>query len=155
MLSQNFKETVRQLSPPNFSLTLSCADLRWNDLILIICKLKGQNFSNKQINSMTYFERCQLLNSSSVLVARHFLYRAENLKRFRICLNEEEIINLPEDSIEIFKHNMIDRYCGSPSNSFAKGVYCVIDGLFSIFGQCRSLENFGFDQKILAINLQA
>ena len=112
MLSQNFKETVKQfiandkafsfmsnikgtpaywkrflqevlamvkqLGPPNFFLTLSCADLRWNDLISIICKLKGQEISDEEINMMSYQERCSLLNSNPVLVARHFQYRVEN-----------------------------------------------------------------------------
>jgi len=32
---------VKQLGPPNFFLTLSCADLRWNELVRIISRLKG------------------------------------------------------------------------------------------------------------------
>lgn len=111
MLSQNFKETVKQfvandkafsfmssvkgtpaywkkflqevlamvkqLGPPTFFLTLSCADLRWNELVSIICKLKGRNMSDDEINSIDYTERCKLLNSNPVLVARHFQYRVE------------------------------------------------------------------------------
>ncbi|XP_066912801.1 uncharacterized protein [Clytia hemisphaerica] len=111
MLSQNFKETVKQfiandkafafmstvkgtpaywkkfqqevlamvkqLGPPTFFLTLSCADLRWNELISIIYKLKGQNVTNEFIENLSYHERCDLLNSNPVLVARHFQYRVE------------------------------------------------------------------------------
>ncbi|XP_066925712.1 uncharacterized protein [Clytia hemisphaerica] len=111
MLSQNFKETVRQfiandkafafmstvkgtpaywkkfqqevlamvkqLGPPTFFQTLSCADLRWNELISIIYKLKGQNVTDEFIKNLSYNERCDLLNSNPVLVARHFQYRVE------------------------------------------------------------------------------
>ena len=49
---------VKQLGLPTFFMTLSCADLRWNELVLIISKLNGDNFSVEQINKMTYFERC-------------------------------------------------------------------------------------------------
>ena len=88
MLSQNFKETVKQfiandkafaymnsvkgtpaywkkflqavlamvkqLGSPSFFLTLSCADLRWNELISIIYKLKGREVSEEFINNLTY-----------------------------------------------------------------------------------------------------
>ena len=30
-------------------------------------------------------------------------------KRFRVCLNEDEIFELPEDSKQIFKRNVVDR----------------------------------------------
>ena len=50
-------------------------------------------------------------------------------KRYRICLSEEEIKKLPEDSTEIFKRNMIDRYCARPNLNFANGKYGVLDGL--------------------------
>ena len=36
---------VKQLGIPTFFLTLSCADLRWNELISIIAKLNGLNIS--------------------------------------------------------------------------------------------------------------
>ena len=35
---------VKQLGLPTFFMTLSCADLRWNELISIISKLKGEKF---------------------------------------------------------------------------------------------------------------
>ena len=36
---------VKQLGLPTFFMTLSCADLRWNQLISIISKLKGEHLS--------------------------------------------------------------------------------------------------------------
>ena len=68
---------VKQLGIPTFFLTLSCADLRWNELISIISKLNGLNISEEDIDQMSYHERCDTLNKNPVLVVRHFQYRVE------------------------------------------------------------------------------
>ena len=70
---------VKQLGLPTFFMTLSCADLRWNELVSIISKLNGINLSGDDINGMDYFQGCQILNSNLVLLARHFQYRVEVL----------------------------------------------------------------------------
>ena len=53
---------VKQLGIPSFFLTLSCADLRCNELISIISKLNGLNISEEDIDQMSYHERCNTLN---------------------------------------------------------------------------------------------
>ena len=53
---------VKQLGCPTFFLTLSCADLRWNELVHIISKLNSLGLTKKNV---------------AVLVARHFQYRVE------------------------------------------------------------------------------
>lgn len=68
---------VKQLGCPSFFLTLSCADLRWNELIEIIDELNGIKRDPALIDELNYFERCELLNSNPVLLARHFQYRVE------------------------------------------------------------------------------
>ena len=68
---------VKQLGIPTFFMTLSSADLKWNELISIINKLNKQGLSEEDIKNFAYHKRCQLLNSNPVLVARHFQYRAE------------------------------------------------------------------------------
>ena len=68
---------VKQLGLPTFFMTLSCADLRWNELISIIAKLKGEDLSDEIINNLSYFERSRYLNLNPVLLARHFQYRVE------------------------------------------------------------------------------
>ena len=47
--------------------------------------------------------------------------------RFRICRSKEELDELPEDSIDVFKKNMIDRYIDRPNRNFANGKYSVLD----------------------------
>ena len=49
--------------------------------------------------------------------------------RFRICRKKEEIDELPEDSIDIFQRNMIDRYIDRPNSSFLNGKYRILDYL--------------------------
>lgn len=68
---------VKQLGLPTFFMTLSCADLRWNDLIQIILRPMKKNMSNDDIERLSYFDRCKILNSNPVLLARHFQYRVE------------------------------------------------------------------------------
>ena len=43
-----------------------------------------------------------------------------------MCLNEEEIKELPEDSTDIFKKNMIDRYMDHPNSQFVGGKYGAV-----------------------------
>ena len=68
---------VKQLGCPTFSLTLSCADLRWNELVEIISKRNSLGITNENVEGLNYFERCNILNSSAVLLARHFQHRVE------------------------------------------------------------------------------
>ena len=44
--------TVKQLGISTFFLTLSCADLHWNELSSIIVKLNEENVQEKSINNM-------------------------------------------------------------------------------------------------------
>ena len=48
-------------------------------------------------------------------------------KRYRICRDEKDISELPEDSTNIFKRNMIDRYIDRPSVTFSIGKYAILD----------------------------
>ena len=50
-------------------------------------------------------------------------------KRFRVCLNEDEIFELPEDSNKIFKRNVVDRYIDRPNTTSSGGKFAVLDPL--------------------------
>ena len=63
---------VKQLGIPTFFMTLSCANLRWNELGEIISKPNCLDFSDDVIKNMIYQVRCNTLNKNPVLVARHF-----------------------------------------------------------------------------------
>ena len=55
---------VRTFGLPTYFLTLSCADLRWNELVYVIGKQQGRNLSEEEINNLTYKERCEILNAN-------------------------------------------------------------------------------------------
>ena len=65
---------VKQLGLPSFFVTLSCADLRWDELIIIIARLNNINIQESEID---YFRKCEILNQNPVLTARHFQFRVE------------------------------------------------------------------------------
>ena len=58
---------------------MSCADLKWNELYRIISKLDGKEMSVSEIGSVSYDQRCNILNTNPVIVAKHFQYRLERL----------------------------------------------------------------------------
>ena len=62
----------KQLGIPKFFMTLPCADLRWNESIMITSKLNSLHILMEDIEKMSYQERCEALNKNAVLVARHF-----------------------------------------------------------------------------------
>ena len=48
-------------------------------------------------------------------------------KRFRLCLVEHQISDLPEDSKKIFKRNVVDRYIDRPNLTSSSGKFAVLD----------------------------
>ena len=70
-------EMVKQLGIHTDLLTLSCADLRWDELPHIINKLNNFNLSDEEKSNLRYQQRTKLLNDNLVLVARHFQYKAQ------------------------------------------------------------------------------
>ena len=77
--------TVKQLGVPTFFLTLSSADLRWNELVEIIQKLNKEDCN---ISNLSHHDRCSILNSSTVIVARHVQYRVEFF--FKVFIIDEK-----------------------------------------------------------------
>ena len=68
---------IVKLGLPTFFMTLSCADLRWNELISVTAKLNGENLEEDDINNMDFFDRCRYLNLNPVVLVQHFQYRVE------------------------------------------------------------------------------
>ncbi|XP_066911415.1 uncharacterized protein [Clytia hemisphaerica] len=98
---------VKQLGMPSFFMTLSCADLRWNELPYIISKLNGQELLDEEISEMPYFERCKLLNSNPVILARHFQYRVE-------VFYKHIVINGPLGKVKFHVIRIEFQFRGSP-----------------------------------------
>ena len=47
--------------------------------------------------------------------------------RYRICRSEEELLEMPDDSTDVFKRNMLDRYLDRPNHTFSGGKYRMLD----------------------------
>ena len=45
---------VKQLGLPSYFLTLSCADLRWNELIMIISRMNGIDITEEEVENLSY-----------------------------------------------------------------------------------------------------
>ena len=62
-------------------------------------------------------------------------------KRYKIFKQKNETDKLPDDSIDLFQRNMLDRYLDRPSESLKNGVYGVIDklcfGSFYLLLHCK------------------
>ena len=65
---------VKQLGILTYFLTLSCADLRWEELPFII-KLNNLGFNEEELKILNYRECYNLLNNNPILVAGHFHYQ--------------------------------------------------------------------------------
>ena len=68
---------IQQLGCPTFFLTLSCADLKWQEAPEMISKLNNLNLSKTFFVSISYFEKCKLLNSNRVLLNHYFQHYVE------------------------------------------------------------------------------
>ena len=60
---------MKQLGIAAFFFTLSCADLRWNEILGTIRKLNEADFD---ISSLSYHDHCKILNANPVLVREVF-----------------------------------------------------------------------------------
>ena len=82
-------------------LTLSCADLRWNELVEIISKLNSLGLTKENVEGLNYFERCNILNSNGVLLARHFQHRAEILSKEILIIRDGPLGNVKYYAIRV------------------------------------------------------
>ena len=98
---------VKQLGLPTVFMTLSCADLRWNELVSIMSKLNGLNLSEDDIKNLDYFKRCEILNNNPVLLSRHFQYRVE-------VYFKEIIIDGPLGKVKYYAIRVEFQFRGSP-----------------------------------------
>ena len=92
---------IKQLGPPTWWMTFSCADLRWNEIYKILSKLKGKVMSDDEIAELTYDEKCKMLNSNPAVVAKHFQYRLECLFKDILLGSGDPIGKILYDAIRI------------------------------------------------------
>ena len=111
---------IKQLGLPTYFITLSCADLRWHELIEIIYKLnEGDILTDEDIHSMNYFDKAKIANSNPVFLARHFKYRVE-------VFFKEIVSDGPLGKIKHYAIRVNFQVRSSPHNSFVSlGYWCI------------------------------
>ena len=69
---------IRQLSLPTWFMSLSAADTRWTDHLRMLAKLSdGIEYSEKEIDEMTWQEKTKLVQKNPVTCSRYFDHRVQ------------------------------------------------------------------------------
>ena len=69
---------IRQLSLPTWFMSLSAADTRWTDLLKMLAKLNdGIEYSEKEIETLTWQEKTKLVQKDPVTCSRYFDHRVQ------------------------------------------------------------------------------
>jgi len=72
---------IRQLGVCTWFMTLSAADLKWNDTIQVIAAQHGQIVTADQVQNLTWEEKGMWLRTNPVTAARHFDHRLQVFMR--------------------------------------------------------------------------
>ena len=69
---------IRQLGLPTWFISLSSADTRWADLLKMLTKLNTNvEYSDKQIEEMTWEQKSNLIQRDPVTCTRYFDHRVQ------------------------------------------------------------------------------
>jgi hypothetical protein len=66
---------IRQLGTPTWFFTLSAADMKWPDMIQIIARQYGVNYTDEEVLALSFENKSNWLRCNPVTAARHFQYR--------------------------------------------------------------------------------
>ena len=122
-------------------MTLSCADLKWDELIFIKASLQGEGFQDEDIQNNNFFTRCSYFNLNPVLLARHFKHRPETF--FHVT-----ILHGPLSKVRNHAIHIEFQVCGSPNvHSFL----WVLDA--PILGNDNTDQNILFAANIVKVIL--
>ena len=92
---------IRQLGVPTIFLTLSAAETRWTELLVILDKvLENKDITEAEAKEMSYVQRCDLIRADPVTCARYFDHR------FRQLFKLLKLENGP-----LGEHKIKDSYC--------------------------------------------
>ena len=92
---------VKQFGCPTLFLTLSSADLRWNELVEVISNLNSLGLNHKDTEVLNYFERCNVFNSNTVLLDRHSQYRVKIFFKKILLIRSEPLGKLKYYAIRV------------------------------------------------------
>ena len=74
---------IRQLGPATFFASFSAAETRWKHLLKILGKVVDRvDYSDEDVDNLTWVEKCRLIQSDPATCARHFDRQVQLLFRF-------------------------------------------------------------------------
>ena len=75
-LAKDIHAMIRQLGPATFFITLSAAEPKWPELLRQLGKIvDSKDYSDEEINNMTWQTKCRLINADPITCARYFNFR--------------------------------------------------------------------------------
>lgn len=73
---------IRQLGVPTLFLTVSAAETKWNELLIILKKVVDNDvISEDQAENLKYNEKARLIQSDPVTTARYFDHKFREMKK--------------------------------------------------------------------------
>ncbi len=67
---------ICQLGPASLFYSFSSAETKWNHLLRILGKLTDQkDYSDEELDNLTWKEKCRLIQSDPITCAKHFDYQ--------------------------------------------------------------------------------
>ncbi|KAL5006836.1 hypothetical protein ScPMuIL_015642 [Solemya velum] len=82
---------IMQLGLPTWFSSLSSADTRWKDLLGMLAKLDGKNYSDEEIDNLDWKEKTRLIQKDPVTCSRYFDYRVQQFIKIVLKSNLEPI----------------------------------------------------------------
>ena len=74
---------IRQLGPATFFVSFSAAETRWKHLLKILGKVvDGVDYSDEDVDELTWVQKCRLIQSDPATCARHFDRQVQLLFKF-------------------------------------------------------------------------
>lgn len=90
---------LRQLGPPTFFLTLSSAETRWPELLVLLKKVVDHaDISEDEALQLPFLEKCRLIQQNLVTCSRYFDYRFRQL--LNLIKNSDIVFGSSENFVD-------------------------------------------------------
>ncbi|CAC5398501.1 unnamed protein product [Mytilus coruscus] len=117
---------VRQYGLPTWFISLSSAETRWKPLLRSLGKIiDGVQYSDEDINTMTWQTKCRLVRSDLVTTARYFDYKIILKKNKGFLKRDPECIRINGYNDTVLQAWMANMDIQFVTNAFACLMYIV------------------------------
>ena len=108
---KNVFSMMRQLGMPHIFLTVSAAEMKWTELIIMLKKiLDNEEINEKDCEELTWQDKIKLIQNDPITCARYYNYRIQEL--FKLLKSKNGIFN--EYDLEDYYYRVEFQHRGSP-----------------------------------------